>query len=287
MEVPIGQPAVIEGERPCIRCGYALAGLPTSGLCPECGTPTARSLMGDLLVYSDPDYVATLRRGATTVLISVVMLMAGIVASIVIKSGAPGGMFLMSYYYIGVHAVFVLGWMWFTTPDVGQLSSNKGEKPRRVVRGCLVALIAVKVATVVLPVVVTVPGHLLTALRGLDNVLLAVGLIAGMKYLMWLSQRIPSREVFQGAGRLTSYLWVAAVCGAITVGATLLNSAAQAWGLPPGANKLVDIAVKLGQGVVKLVGGIVTLIAFIQFCVLFSKLRAALARVGGSEEVKR
>ncbi|MFT3686735.1 MAG: hypothetical protein QM783_17745 [Phycisphaerales bacterium] len=33
----------------CVRCGYALKGLPVDGLCPECGSPVRRSIPGGLL----------------------------------------------------------------------------------------------------------------------------------------------------------------------------------------------------------------------------------------------
>ena len=33
----------------CRKCGYHLRGLPTNGMCPECGTPVAISLRGPLL----------------------------------------------------------------------------------------------------------------------------------------------------------------------------------------------------------------------------------------------
>lgn len=32
------------GECDCIQCGYALGGLPTGGVCPECARPVADSL---------------------------------------------------------------------------------------------------------------------------------------------------------------------------------------------------------------------------------------------------
>ncbi len=283
MEVAIGQPAVIEGERPCIRCGYALAGLPTSGLCPECGTPAKRSLMGDLLIYSDPQYVATLRRGATAVLVSVVLVIALNIALFVLHARLPGAVFLVQYFSIGVLSVFVLGWVWFTTPDAGQLSTNKGEKPRRIVRACLTALIALKVGTVTLPLLVPVHRHVMSALTRVDNVLLAVGLVAGMHYLMWLAVRLPNQDIFRNAGRLRSYLWIVAVCTSVTVLALLLEGPAKSWGLSPNAAKLVDTGVKLGKGLVRFAGSVVTLLAFIRFCSLFTKLRGNLATVADAQ----
>ncbi len=47
----------------CIRCGYALTGLPVAGACPECGVPVARSLSDDRIADADPAWLDTVHRG--------------------------------------------------------------------------------------------------------------------------------------------------------------------------------------------------------------------------------
>jgi hypothetical protein len=54
-------------DRACIQCGYSLRGLAVSGVCPECATPAARSLLGDLLMHSSRQFVARLALGARLV----------------------------------------------------------------------------------------------------------------------------------------------------------------------------------------------------------------------------
>ena len=54
---------VLEEDTPCRRCGYNLRGLATTGLCPECGTAIALSLVGNLLKQAGPDWVERLRFG--------------------------------------------------------------------------------------------------------------------------------------------------------------------------------------------------------------------------------
>lgn len=50
-------------DAPCIHCGYNLRGLSEHGLCPECGHAIAESLHGDLLCYSSPKWLRSVRFG--------------------------------------------------------------------------------------------------------------------------------------------------------------------------------------------------------------------------------
>jgi hypothetical protein len=73
----------------CIACGYDLMGLLLGGVCPECGTPVARSANGDLLAYTPATVIRRLERGAALVLGSVawgvsglgVLLLAGMITT--------------------------------------------------------------------------------------------------------------------------------------------------------------------------------------------------------------
>ncbi len=56
---------VLEEDTPCCRCGYNLRGLATTGLCPECGTAIAHSIIGNLLKHADPEWLARLRFGTS------------------------------------------------------------------------------------------------------------------------------------------------------------------------------------------------------------------------------
>ncbi len=53
----------IERDTMCLKCGYNLRGLVSSGACPECGTSTGLSLRGNLLRFGDPAWVASLAGG--------------------------------------------------------------------------------------------------------------------------------------------------------------------------------------------------------------------------------
>ncbi len=61
---PVGETSpTLTADLICARCGYNLRGLPADGRCPECFTPVARSVHGNLLRFADPAWVDTLRRG--------------------------------------------------------------------------------------------------------------------------------------------------------------------------------------------------------------------------------
>lgn len=75
----------IDNDLPCWRCGYNLRGMTEDRACPECGTAVGRSLLGDQLRFSDPDWVRTLARGANWILWSVLIGIAiGIIGAVVL-----------------------------------------------------------------------------------------------------------------------------------------------------------------------------------------------------------
>ena len=51
----------------CIQCGYNLRGLATDGRCPECNAEVSRSNRGDLLKFSDPQWLGRVLLGADLV----------------------------------------------------------------------------------------------------------------------------------------------------------------------------------------------------------------------------
>src|SRR5262245_50051536 len=71
---PLAQPVgpnvpQVAADTPCRKCNYNLRGLDPDSRCPECGTPVGLSLKGDLLRYSHPQWLGTIRRGATFIII--------------------------------------------------------------------------------------------------------------------------------------------------------------------------------------------------------------------------
>jgi hypothetical protein len=56
-------PLRVIDDLPCRTCGYNLRTLATTGICPECATPVAASISGDLLRFADPNWLARVKLG--------------------------------------------------------------------------------------------------------------------------------------------------------------------------------------------------------------------------------
>ena len=86
---------VVIADAPCRKCGYNVRGLSIDGRCPECGSPVGLSVMGDLLRFSDPSWVRTLRRGVTLILTGIVVYIFGTIAIVLMGADdADDGVFV-------------------------------------------------------------------------------------------------------------------------------------------------------------------------------------------------
>lgn len=220
--------ATLDHDRPCLSCGYNLRGLPTSGSCPECGTPVERSLRGNLLLYSSPDYVASLHRG-------VFLIQAGIITTILSSVTIVGLYFAIDQgltvidvsdmnligmvFTIATGAASVIGWWLLSTPDAAVLGSATGQRPRRIVRIAVIASTAAAVLEHILSLAgfaavqwFSPTGHPLELL--MMGATLApwiayiVWFFAAMHYILWLAPRLPSAKAISSARTLE---WVGPV----------------------------------------------------------------------------
>ncbi len=225
-------PAVVIDDRPCVKCAYNLCGLPGSGSCPECGTPVERSLRGDLLRYASPEYVAQLHRGVflvqTGIIVMVLMVVLSIAIGIVgIVSGAG---LIMHVAALGQASLSVYGWWLLSAADPGQLSTNRGERPRRLIRIAVIANASITLAGFAIDLlggVGAIPAgtsgaksiHVISIVMEIVSIgATLVQFFASMLYIAWIGPRLPSLRVVK---RARTMLWLGPVL--YTVGLLLLG----------------------------------------------------------------
>jgi hypothetical protein len=218
---------MVEGDRPCLQCGYNIRGLYLDAHCPECGVRVADSLRGNLLRYASPEYLESLHRG-------VVLVMAGLVAGVIATVGvitlaialsvASGGgkadagiELAASVVGLGTSLLGLLGYWLLSAPDPGLIGVDKAMSSRKLLRGA----VAASVATALLSFVFTIINyfHLIGGPLALSNptsiikglislcagVAWLVQFFAAMKYVQWLSRRVPDPSLHAEAGR---FMWL-------------------------------------------------------------------------------
>jgi len=258
--VPLGESARVD-ERgmilcdvSCRRCAYNLRGLNRDGLCPECATPVAVSMRGDLLRFSDPVWVGKLARGAHYAFWGVfVGLAAACVGQTIARIGSPiGGIVVVVGGLLSLYGAWLL-----TDPDPSQNLQPGLLTLRRFVRVALLVDLASDVIEIpvsaaplalVLPIVWRVL-YVVGALLGL------AGLFAELMYLEKLAGRIPDQARARDA-RIVRWGYAAGGL-VIPVGALAVWLAPRA--APSGA-MVIGGVVALGAGVTLLVFRILYLI---------------------------
>lgn len=124
---------MIADDMCCARCGYNLRGLTYDGRCPECGTPTARSVHGNLLRYADPGWLGRIRFGIVLKLWNLLIgVLIGVSSVAVTMIGLPVVLIQLAGLVgacLGLSALFLV-----TTPEPMVGSSEAMVTLRRIIR---------------------------------------------------------------------------------------------------------------------------------------------------------
>jgi hypothetical protein len=196
----------------CNSCGYNLAGLPTAGLCPECGAPVEQSLKGDLLENASPAHVETLRKGVSLVLngllVSVVVNVLAIPVGIVMMQyGAYWPTHLMNMVGLLVSGVILWGWWMFSKLDPAYTGRHDASKSRAWLRILLFVHVGFSLAGLLLAYVAA-GQEVETTVDVLALAVWAAKFFLEMSYVRWLAPRLPNERV---AKRAKLLMWLGPV----------------------------------------------------------------------------
>jgi hypothetical protein len=214
---------------PCARCGYILAGLKTSGRCPECAAPIRASVFADRLEYAAPAYVRRLWIGAMIGTVAVGVMLAFFVVTgiplfvmISFMRSAPGWLMWLFYttFFVlpGLAWAAGLGAWWLAaTPDPALRGGPQDPKVRRQLRGvivvegaCWVVLFGLGLGGVVgnVPPGVYIP--IVTACGILGPIALLGHLLLVSRYVRELSPRLRELTVEEICMSHTAVAWTCA-----------------------------------------------------------------------------
>lgn len=201
----------------CRHCGYNLKSLSPTGRCPECGTAVGRSLRGDLLQYSDPQWVDKLASGMNWIVASIIVgFFSGIILAIVggILGGFGNAVVLFAAVpaiQLGLGAIGLVGYWKVTTPDPAKLEGENVATARKIVRVSQVTTYALAPITQMMTAVAFWLSHVLTAISGIVGV---VGMFAIFIYARTLALRIPDEKM---ARHCRIVMWGLAVLTTVSV----------------------------------------------------------------------
>jgi hypothetical protein len=213
--------ATVPGDAPCRKCSYNLRGLTYGGRCPECGTPVGLSIHGDLLRYSDPEWLLKLARGLSFILWGIlVAIVVGIVGGFVSNDPAL-------HHWLGIFggAMGFYGAWLLTEPDPSGLGEAQYATSRKLVRVALAvglggSLLEALTATLQVPQEASGMFALVAVLAGIVAV---VGEFAKFIYLEKLARRIPDEALARRARVLRwGYGMTLAVLAVVGAAVTLL-----------------------------------------------------------------
>jgi len=202
-------PTVLPYDVPCRNCQYNLRGLPTNGHCPECGTPVEFSTRGDLIRYSHPDWIATLRKGILLILSYIVALIfLSIGGAVLAGARTPGARPLQApaiqLLQFLVYGLYIYGAWLLTTPDPSGLGEDRYGKSRQYIRFML-ATASVGQLLQFFQSTSNIPPAVAALVQIIQVIFTLIGLIGTffmLNYLKKLALRIPDDKLAGRAGFL-------------------------------------------------------------------------------------
>lgn len=189
----------IDDDVVCRKCDYNLRGLTPEGRCPECGTAIGRSLGGDLLRFSDPEWVQKLASGMNWIVASIfIAFLGGVFGAILFglfasTTSSRSYLFLSPLASLAFGAVALIGYWKITTPDPARLSGESNFSARKIVRIAQVTQYAIApINSLIQQWALAIPIFILSAVSGIVGL---VGVFATFIYGRKLALRIPDEKL--------------------------------------------------------------------------------------------
>jgi hypothetical protein len=273
--VAVEVPAVVLADTPCRKCQYNLRGLSTDGRCPECGTAVGLSIRGDLLRYSDPAWVATLRAGVRCMLWAIVISIGGAVLGRVV-TGMTGSRVIAAILPLGGTALSLVGAWLLTTPDPSGLGEDKYGTSRKLIRVTLAVSILSELVQFARTAMNAPPtlGLVFSLVGAVATLIGLVGTFATLNYLSKLARRLPD-EGLAARARMLTYGYGIPLAAMAVIGLAMIL-AFRFGGRPTAGLMGLGCAAAL-CGVVWIVFGVMYLVMLVRFANAFGE-QAARAR---------
>ena len=220
---------VIIADTACRRCGYNLRGLHQDSRCPECGTPIGLSTHGDLLRFSDPEWVEKLALGIKYIIWAVVISIAlGAAAGCLTGALGASPVFLQGVMVLGGLLGVYGAWL-LTAPDPSRIGEDRYITARKIVRFALLIGVLSQVTRLAVKALPPMPAALFTLLiiaGVLAQLIGVVGEFAKFSYVGMLADRIPASNLAAWARFLR---WALAASTALAAVAGAAVGLARAW----------------------------------------------------------
>jgi hypothetical protein len=205
-------PEFVETDTPCRKCSYNLRTQPIAGRCPECGTPVAISIYGDLLRYSEPRWIKNLSLGATLILVYIFLAIALVILGVVLGAlrvlGSHGA---AATFQLFTFAASFVGWVgsWLLTErDPSGVGEDQYGNIRKFIRITLLLGVAGSFVSSVFKFFAVAPitNASIAVAAGLLGLIGIAGEWAQLQYLSRLALRIPDQPLSGQAQLLKVWL---------------------------------------------------------------------------------
>ena len=194
-------PFIVDEDIQCRTCKYNLRGLSSHGLCPECGAPVSRTVLGDRLRLFAPEWLENMATGCRLIIIGLIAsVIVGCVSSsrfsifgMAAPSGNPGS---------GTGIMFLVGLISFvghwklTSPEPAREGVATSSTARALVRLGILLALASGLLQFLAGLTRFEPDPLSQGALALIGIVAGVGWIVGefakYVYIRKLAERIPN-----------------------------------------------------------------------------------------------